>query len=123
MFDSISIVIGAGIGALCRYGLALVISGTFIPYSTFCANCLGCFGIGLCWVLFEYFEFNTSTVLGVTVGFLGSLTTFSTYQIELVRMIKSNLYLEAALYFSLSNILGFLCVLFGYFVATKLVSL
>lgn len=79
--------IGAALGAWLRWGLALFLNGRFpaLPPGTLAANILGGFLIG---VAMEWFSRHLGLppevrLLAVT-GFLGGLTTFSTYSAEVV---------------------------------------
>jgi CrcB protein len=74
------------LGSLCRYFLSQWAQrSSLTPYvgGTFLVNVLGCLLMGM---LFGYFHQRLTTPLwlkaGLTVGFLGSFTTFSTYILE-----------------------------------------
>ena len=84
--------IGAGgfFGAISRFLIATNIqklSGSFFPYGTLSVNVLGSFIIGFAAMFFaqtvqpEYKAF-------VITGFLGALTTFSTFSLENVNMLQ-----------------------------------
>lgn len=89
------VVLIAGFGALgcvTRYFLSAWVYGLLgrsFPYGTFVVNILGAFIIGL------IMEFGMrSTVIpanvrtGLTVGFMGGLTTFSTFSYETFRLLE-----------------------------------
>tara|TARA_Y100000992_G_scaffold256297_1_gene189749 strand:+ start:809 stop:1231 length:423 start_codon:yes stop_codon:yes gene_type:complete len=116
------IILGAGAGGACRYTISILTSGLMTTSGTLIANYIGCFGIGFMWLLLESSQIDRTLVLGISVGFLGSLTTFSTYQLELFRMIKDQIYLEALLYFTVSNLGGFLLVILGYYSARLMIT-
>jgi len=84
--------IGAGgfFGAISRFLIATNVqklSGSFFPYGTLTVNVLGSFIIGFAAMFFaqnvqpEYKAF-------VITGFLGALTTFSTFSLENVNMLQ-----------------------------------
>ena len=81
----IAICVGASIGALCRWGLGGLLNDTFplIPCGTLVANLLGGYLIGFAVCVLAH---NTALApewrLCIVTGFLGSLTTFSTFSIE-----------------------------------------
>jgi len=86
----ISVFGGAGLGALLRWRLGLWLNPVFptIPLGTVAANLIGGFLIGL---FSAYFTRNASLPpefrLLVITGFLGGLTTFSTFSVEVVTLI------------------------------------
>jgi CrcB protein len=80
--------------------------GPQFPWGTLFVNLVGCFFIGLSFALAERASFMTPSVrLFFVTGYLGALTTFSTYAIESVNAFTSEAYL-AALANVLSNNLG-----------------
>ena len=81
-----------GLGCLARYlvsGWVYQLAGRTIPYGTLAVNVLGSFLLGL---IME--GSLRSTLLspelrfGLTVGFLGGFTTFSTFSYETVRLLE-----------------------------------
>lgn len=78
---------GAAIGATLRWGLGLWLSPFFsvLSFGTLIANYLGCFIIGI--LLAIFWQFPTIPAewrLFLVTGFLGSLTTFSSFSAEVV---------------------------------------
>lgn len=81
------IVSGAAIGATLRWGLGLWLNPFFsvLSFGTLIANYLGCFIIGI--LLAIFWQFPTIPAewrLFLVTGFLGSLTTFSSFSAEVV---------------------------------------
>ena len=86
---------GAGMGAWLRWGLGQWLNPVFptLPLGTVAANLLGGLLVG---VASSYFS-NHSTLapewrLLVITGFLGGLTTFSTFSVEVVALIGRQQY-------------------------------
>jgi CrcB protein len=81
------IFIGAGLGALLRWALALAFNPLFptVPLGTLAANVIGGFlmGIALGFIA-EYETLSPGLRLAATTGFLGGLTTFSTFSAETI---------------------------------------
>ncbi|MDY2795830.1 fluoride efflux transporter CrcB [[Pasteurella] aerogenes] len=78
---------GAAIGATLRWGLGLWLNPFFsvLSFGTLIANYLGCFIIGI--LLAIFWQFPTIPAewrLFLVTGFLGSLTTFSSFSAEVV---------------------------------------
>ena len=86
MLNVIAICLGASLGALSRWGLALWLSpGGLIPWGTLAANLLGGYFIGLCIATFQSLpHLDPVWRLMLVTGFLGALTTFSTFSAEVV---------------------------------------
>jgi len=86
------IAVFGGLGCLTRYyvsGWVYDLFGRSFPYGTFAVNILGAFIIGL------IMEFGIRSTLlpvslrtGLTIGFLGGLTTFSTFSYETFRLLE-----------------------------------
>jgi CrcB protein len=94
--------IGGFMGAVSRFVLSSWVqklTGTAFPYGTLSVNVMGSFVIGFLFLYFEQTLSPNAKALAVT-GFLGALTTFSTFSLETVLMLQNGLYTKA-----LANIL------------------
>ena len=117
MKQLILVFLGGGIGTVLRFIISKLIphNDSGFPWSTFSANLIGCFIIGL---ISGYF-FKTSSsnqsdiILFATVGICGGFTTFSTFAYENLNFLKSGDYLFFITYTLGSFILGILMVYFG----------
>ena len=81
---------GAALGAWCRWGLSLWFNPWFagLPLGTLAANWLGALLMGMCLALFGHFADLPAWIkLGLTTGFLGGLTTFSTFSSEVTHLL------------------------------------
>ncbi|MFN3629371.1 MAG: fluoride efflux transporter CrcB [Casimicrobiaceae bacterium] len=93
----VSIAVGAILGAWLRYGLALWLNARgWLPLGTFVANAAGGFLVGLAlgW-LAEHPGASTLIRLIVVTGFLGALTTFSTFSAEVVGLMMAEYWVRA----------------------------
>ncbi len=88
----VSIAIAGALGALSRWGISragYALFGTGFAWGTLLANILGCFLLGFLMPLCLASDKVSDTLrLAVTVGFLGALTTFSTFSYESVHYIE-----------------------------------
>jgi len=89
-----AICIGASLGALARWGLGLWLSpGALIPWGTLVANLVGGYLIGICVAVFQAMpHFDPVWRLALVTGFLGALTTFSSFSAEVVAMLMQQRY-------------------------------
>lgn len=87
----IAIGIGASLGAWLRWGLGLWLNPLFpsVPMGTLAANLVGGYLIGTAVTVFHLnLELSPELRLFVITGFLGGLTTFSSFSAEVVALIQ-----------------------------------
>ncbi|WP_321313924.1 fluoride efflux transporter CrcB [Halarcobacter sp.] len=63
------------------------------PVGILIVNILGSFIIGILFAIFAHYTFNDSTKAFLTTGFLGALTTYSTFAIESFFLLQTSLFL------------------------------
>ena len=118
------LLIFGALGTLARYALQGVIqerSASTFPSGTLVVNLIGCFligGIGEYALL--HLSFPPDWRIGITVGFVGGFTTFSTYCWETVRMLQDGQWRGGAVYALASLVGGVICVVFGMRVADRI---
>ena len=97
MLNVLAICIGASVGALARWRLGLWLSpGGIIPWGTLVANLIGGYLVGLCVAAFHAMpQLDPVWRLALVTGFLGALTTFSSFSAEVVQMLLAQRYLAA----------------------------
>jgi len=91
--------LGGFFGAVARFliaGFAQKVAGTTFPVGTLTVNVLGSFLIGFLVLLFENLIAPQWKAFFVT-GFLGALTTFSTFSYETTVLLQEGLWLKALL--------------------------
>ena len=89
---------GASIGAVLRWvlGLALNAAMPLIPLGTLLANLIGGYLIGIMLGLIALFpQFPAEARLFIITGFLGALTTFSSFSGEVILLIQNRHILAA----------------------------
>jgi fluoride exporter len=98
----LAIAAGGALGTLARYGLGLWLArvlGLTFPYGTLAVNVIGSFALGVVAGVFA-----GSTVLGTDarlvlgVGFLGGFTTYSSFNLELLRLFGQGDHAKAGAY-------------------------
>ena len=99
MLQVIAICLGACVGALARWGLGLWLntSAALLPWGTLAANLIGGYLVGVCVAVFNNLpELDPVWRLALVTGFLGALTTFSSFSAEVVGMLQLQRYALAA---------------------------
>jgi len=100
--------VGAAIGAWGRWGLSLALNSLFplLPFGTLVANLVGGYLMGICMGLISLGGLLSPELrLLITTGFLGGLTTFSTFSAESVTLLSRGAYGLASLHI-LAHLLG-----------------
>lgn len=94
MLPVLAICVGASVGAVARWGLGLWLTpGGVIPWGTLAANLIGGYLIGACIATFQAMpQLDPMWRLLLITGFLGGLTTFSTFSAEVVGFLMAERY-------------------------------
>lgn len=98
MLPILAICIGASLGALARWrlGLWLTTGTSLLPWGTLAANLVGGYLIGVAVAVFQAMpQLDPAWRLALVTGFLGGLTTFSSFSAEVVTMLMQQRYLLA----------------------------
>ena len=120
MAGSASEALLVGLGAIPGAWLRLKVVNHFQPmvpkkhWGTFIVNVVACFALGLVLALQETCSARTGIVLLIGVGFFGSLSTFSTFVVELLNELRAGRALAAAALASASVLAGLLASAAGY---------
>ena len=99
--------LACGLGALVRYFFSRYNQGSVLPLGTLIANLLGCFLIGL---FYNHVE-SKEVYLILATGFCGGLTTFSTLNDELQKLLADKKVFYS--YFFLTYLGGLLVIFLG----------
>lgn len=102
MLSVMAICIGACVGALSRWQLSLWLnpnpnSQDLLPLGTLAANLIGGYLVGVCMGVFQQLpELDPAWRLALITGFLGALTTFSSFSAEVIGMLQQGRWALAA---------------------------
>lgn len=112
MTQALLVGLGGFLGSIFRYQLGGWISQQTpswrFPFSTFVINVLGCVAIGILAGLIERRDwFSADTRLFLLTGLLGGFTTFSTYGLEGVQLMRRGEPGMGLLYTGASVVVGF----------------
>ena len=108
--------IGGGLGSLVRYGTSIWLRGNSdqFPLSTLLVNLIGCFVLGYLATSSLFVErMSLPMRVGLTTGFLGGFTTFSTFGLDGVRLIQSGALMWMFSYTAMSVFGGFAAAYLG----------
>ncbi|WP_174734298.1 fluoride efflux transporter CrcB [Mesobacillus harenae] len=102
--------LGGALGAVSRYLIGLALMKKYpkppIPIAMLIVNVLGSFGLGLFFGLayqtIPLGAYKHPLFLFLGIGFCGAFTTFSTFSMETIGLLRQRLYKKAILYFGVS---------------------
>ncbi|MGH9487027.1 MAG: fluoride efflux transporter CrcB [Terriglobales bacterium] len=112
----VGIAIAGALGALARWGLgqAFLHWSPRFPYGTLAANLIGCFILGLVMEIGARAQWMSGEMRTIiAVGFIGALTTFSTWEFETLHMARRGDMLLAAGNFAVNVFFGFVLIWAG----------
>lgn len=125
MMALLAVATGGALGAVARYlgaGWVQDLAGGFFPWGTFVVNAVGCLLLGFSLVWLQGTLVSTEMRDLVTIGFLGSFTTFSTFSFETVAMLRDGEWWRAGGYAAGSVALGLVAVVAGGALARVIVG-
>jgi fluoride exporter len=116
------VIISGGVGSVCRYLLGLLEVrwfGAEFAWGTLTVNLAGSLLIGFCYALMERNIISPELRLFSMTGFLGGLTTFSSFALQTINLVQNGQYMLAFINFSANNMGGLLLVLIGIFLGRQ----
>ncbi len=121
MIEFLFVALFGAVGAVCRHGanlLAFRVFGPPFPIGTLAVNVVGCFLLGM----LSHFGHRLGPVFqpALAAGFLGSLTTFSTFSYETVRFLEDGRFGLAGLNLAANLGMGLAAAWFGLDLARTL---
>jgi CrcB protein len=127
--DILFVAVGGSLGALARYATGLAAAkflGKSFPWGTLAVNVSGCFIMGIVMELMLDLEARSAEAItpalrlqmafwrqGVAIGFLGALTTFSTFGADTLRELESGRPLISLTNVAANLVLSLAAVWFG----------
>tara|TARA_B100000579_G_scaffold417908_1_gene414936 strand:+ start:10574 stop:10954 length:381 start_codon:yes stop_codon:yes gene_type:complete len=109
--------LGGALGATLRFTISPQIDKLFnsnFPFGIFVVNIIGCFFIGLLISLFENkLMLSENLKIFLIIGFLGSLTTFSTFALDNFNLLNQRNFYFLFLNLILTNFVGLVMVFLG----------
>ncbi|MEM1422640.1 MAG: fluoride efflux transporter CrcB [Planctomycetota bacterium] len=118
------IAIGGALGTLCRYGLheaGVALFGRTTSVGVLVANVLGCLLLGFIatFAVERADAMSEDLRLALTIGFLGGLTTFSTFAYDTMAHAQDGRWSHAGVHIALHVVLGLGAAVLGWWIATR----
>ncbi|MDG2140482.1 MAG: fluoride efflux transporter CrcB [Gammaproteobacteria bacterium] len=111
------VAIGGALGALTRFGINVNLDKLHpsnLPWGTVLVNIMGSFFIGVLFILFaEKISVSDELKSFLTVGFLGAMTTFSTFSLDALLLLDQGDYNAAFFYITGSIITCLIATFLG----------
>ena len=123
VIGSIAVAIGGVLGAWSRWGLGFFLNALWpsLPPGTLVANLVGGFLIGFFIELFSlHKEIPPEAALLVNTGFMGTLTTFSTFSAEAVTLLAQGQYIWALCHITIHLVGSLILTVLGILTSRRL---
>jgi len=121
------IFIGGGIGSILRFLTSYWVNekfyNTFFPWGTFTVNIVGSFVIGFLWGVIPVEKLPPEFRDFLFIGMLGGFTTFSSFMLETLNLVRDSEFKVAFLNVVLSALFGFLAVSGGFLLSKSMLKL
>jgi len=120
LFPYLMIATGGALGSLLRYTIsrtfAPIVGALAFPWATWTINILGSFliGIAAAYLVDRPTPARREWYLFFGTGFCGGFTTFSTFSLEVLYLLRAEKHIIAFVYVSTSFLMGLVAVAIGY---------
>ncbi len=122
----ILIFIGGGLGSTARYYLSDFLqkfANIIFPIGTLGVNALGGLIIGIIWAFVEITGVPRSIRFFLITGFLGGFTTFSTYSLETMQLLRDKEYFYLGSNILLNNAFAIIGTIVGFLATRWIINL
>lgn len=125
MLKLIYVGIGGALGAVLRYEVDGLIMGDTLhtfPWGTLAVNLIGCFIIGIFYKVFYYELLHAHFKNFIVTGFLGALTTFSSYSYATLMLFEHGRIYMGLFNLLMNNVLGIFLAFAGARITHKIIG-
>lgn len=114
------VAVAGAVGAATRYRIGASFGGRAFPWATLGINLTGSLILGAVMAVSMQRGWGDATTVPVTVGLIGSYTTFSTFSYETFHLARTDRATTAAIYVAASLLGGVLAAAVGFITARRL---
>jgi CrcB protein len=118
--------LAGALGTLTRYGVGLWAGralGTSFPYGTLIVNVVGCFLISVIAYAAALQHISPTLRLTLATGFMGGLTTYSSFNLETTQFFQNRAWYAGFLNFGVTTMGCFIAGLLGFAVARRVLGM
>jgi fluoride exporter len=126
MIKVLLLLAGGAIGTVLRFGVSTWVQRSMLysfPFGILSVNVIGSFLIGFCWSIAEYTNTSANVRIFLFTGLFGGFTTFSSFALDTMSLMKTGEYKLAFLNILASNILGLIAVFLGLLLGKNVMTL
>lgn len=125
MWKILFVLAGGALGSVFRYSVSgmshRLFTGVF-PYGTLVVNLAGSFFIGFAWGLLENTNISSNFRTFLFIGIFGGFTTFSSYSLETMNLLRDGEIKMGLINILGSNLLGLLLVFLGFILSKSIIQ-
>lgn len=126
MIKVLLLLAGGAIGTVLRFGVSTWVQRSMLysfPFGILSVNVIGSFLIGFCWSIAEYTNTSANVRIFLFTGLFGGFTTFSSFALDTMSLMKTGEYKLAFLNILASNILGLIAVFLGLLLGKNIMTI
>lgn len=126
MIKVLLLLAGGAIGTVLRFGVSTWVQRSLLysfPFGILSVNVIGSFLIGICWSIAEYSHLSANARIFLFTGLFGGFTTFSSFALDTMSLMKTGEYKLAFLNILASNVLSLIAVFLGLFLGKNAMTL
>ena len=121
LYQFLLVALGSALGGSLRYAVSflsksLISELEFVP--TLLVNLIGSFGIGIAFAFSQKFSWSESLSLFLIVGLLGGFTTFSSFSLDILKLLQNG-HLITAVSYIFGSLLGGIALAYLGFILAK----
>lgn len=121
----IAVALGSALGGVTRFLTREYLPKLFpvdFPIGTLTVNLVGCLVAGFLFTYWQDHQVSQTTKAAIFIGFLGALTTFSSFSLDTLVMVQEQEMAKAGFNIALNLLLSLFAVFFGAWIGGRISS-